>query len=155
MRLRVGINAAGGVLTFGFSIMFSSTSCYAWNHVSWRKGQRHRQFVNVLLFRGISKPIESEYTRPLIPDLPSHPSQYALWVGSHAILSRFVNKNETYAKRHGQEPMFDRHLGRIQDVLKLLGVQPKEGHDESKQHGREQIPVLGVLVEQGRMLEDG
>lgn len=51
--------------------------------------------------------------------------------------------------------MFDRHLGRIQDVLKFLGVQPKEGHDESKQHGREQIPVLGVLVEQGRMLEDG
>lgn len=50
-------------LTFGFiSIMFSSTSCYAQNHVSWRKRQRHRQFVNVLLFRGISKPIESEYT---------------------------------------------------------------------------------------------
>lgn len=50
--------------------------------------------------------------------------------------------------------MLNRDASGAQDRLKLGNVQPQDGHGQRKQNGREQVPVLGCLIEQGRVLED-
>jgi hypothetical protein len=51
--------------------------------------------------------------------------------------------------------VLDRHGRRLQHALKDMRVQPEQGHGQSKQDRREEIPVLGLLIEQRRMLNDG
>lgn len=51
--------------------------------------------------------------------------------------------------------MFHRHRRRIKNPIKRGHVQPKDGHDQREYYSREQVDVLGCLVEQGRMLKDG
>ena len=50
--------------------------------------------------------------------------------------------------------MLHRHARGRQDDLQLRDVQPDDDHDESEKDGREEVPVLRLLVEEGRMLED-
>ena len=51
--------------------------------------------------------------------------------------------------------MLDRHRRGPKHGLQRRDIQPEEGHDQRKQHGREQVVVPGGLVEQRRVLEDG
>lgn len=51
--------------------------------------------------------------------------------------------------------MLHGHCGGLQDPLEDGRVEPEEGHAEGEQDGREEVQVLGLLVEHGRVLEDG
>lgn len=39
--------------------------------------------------------------------------------------------------------------------MEYRGIEPKEGHDQSKQNCWEEVQVLCLFVEQGGMLDDG
>ena len=103
-----------------------------------------------------SRYIKTKVTLALIVHpSPSHFSKQAPGPLADRKLPSLVQQEKTSTKSHGQEPVFDRHLRRRQDGLQRGDVQPKEGHDQGKGNGRKEVVVLGELVEDGRVLEDG
>lgn len=50
--------------------------------------------------------------------------------------------------------MLSRDAIRPKHVLQLWNIQPEDSHDESKSDGREEVQVLGSLVEGWWVLED-
>lgn len=92
---------------------------------------------------------------PPIVGLPRHPSQDPLRPPSNAVLPDLVHEQKTYPKRHRQEPILDWHRRRVKDSLELRYVEPEERHSQRKGNCGEEVYVLCLSVEQGRMLEDG
>ncbi len=50
--------------------------------------------------------------------------------------------------------MLNRDLSRPQHILQLRDIKPKDSHAQRKGHSRKEVPILSLLVEQWRVLED-
>jgi hypothetical protein len=72
----------------------------------------------------------------------------------NTVLSRLIKQEQAETKRGGEEPVLDGNLARIDGVLQRGDVAEDEDNDNGEQHGGENEPVLRVLVEERRLLED-
>jgi hypothetical protein len=77
-----------------------------------------------------------------------------MWPSPNTVLSRLIKHEQAETKRSGEEPVLDRNLARIDGVLQRGNVAEDEDNDNGEQHGGENEPVLRLLVEERRLLED-
>lgn len=88
--------------------------------------------------------------------LPSNLRKKAVRPITHAILSRFIEKQQAGAKRRGQKPVLYGDSGGANDSLQRRNVQEDEGDYNGEDHGGEKREVLkGVLVFLGQERKGG
>lgn len=86
--------------------------------------------------------------------LPSSLGQPATGVSPQEELPRLIQKQNEEAEGKGEKPILHRDRSRPNDRLKLGDVGPENRHTEREQHGREELQVPGLLVEDRGLLED-
>ena len=87
--------------------------------------------------------------------LPCGLRDQALWPSPDGSLPQLINAQNPHTECDRQEEVLGRNARRAEGFLECGNVVPKDAHDQGKGDGREEVEVLGGLVEGGRVLEDG
>lgn len=90
--------------------------------------------------------MQASYAKLLRLYLPGNLRKKAVRPITHAILPRFVEKQQAGAKRRGQEPVLNWDSGGADDVLQRRNVQKDEGDCDGQDHGGKEREVLRCVL---------